>query len=61
MTRQERIHHLFNELHEALGWEVEDLYKVNDHDTKWKMMEVKLLVDGAHHDYTNIVLAEVTD
>jgi hypothetical protein len=58
MTRQERIHKLFNELNEALQWEIED---IKDFDQRYKVIEVKLLVDGAHHDYTNIVLAEVTD
>jgi hypothetical protein len=56
MTRDERIHHLFNELHREL---VEASGYAGSKDSNPYIRAIALKVDAAHHDYTNITLEEV--
>jgi hypothetical protein len=57
MTRQERIHNLFNELHRELTNEV---VEASLSDLRY-LEGIRSSIDAAHHDYTNIVLARMTD
>lgn len=56
MTRQERIHSLFNELHRELTAEATDSQKVG---IGIALGDIASTIDAAHHDYTNITLEEI--
>src|SRR4051812_47573312 len=51
MTREEKIHHLFNELHRNIG-----LLGTRTTVDAEEMLKIRNVVDAAHHDFTNITL-----
>jgi len=56
VSRADRIHNLFNELHRELGLLNDE---VATEDKPNPTYGIACQVDAAHHDFTNITLEEV--
>lgn len=60
MTRSERIHSLFNQLHRELEQDAQVLDNEDVHvDDNPTILEIASTIDAAHHDYTELTLQEI--